>query len=157
MPLTSVFGDWRTLIQSVSLLAFARSSTHPWLRVPVQLHGGSGLGDEYTTTPEQRYMEYMQIMLTDTAVMHSFLAELDPAFVVCHDFDRIGDVDQASRVADHLAPNADVAQLLKASFVEMADAHNASTESLLYEGADAISRRLQRKFNAFETALCAAL
>lgn len=99
-------------------------------------------------------MEYMQILLTDTAVMHSFLAELDPAFVVCHDFDRIGDVEQASTIADHLAPNADLARPMKASFVEMAKTHNVSTEELPYEGAGVIASRLQRKFDAFESSLC---
>lgn len=99
-------------------------------------------------------MKYMQILLTDTAVMHSFLAELDPAFVVCHDFDRVGDVEQASMIADFLAPNAYVAGPLQASFVAMANAHDTSTDTLLYEGADVFASRLQRKFDAFELFLC---
>ena len=100
-------------------------------------------------------MEYMQILLTDIAVVHSFLAELDPAFVVCHDFHRVGDIEQAAMVADFLAPNSEVAEPLQASFVAVAKAHGASTESLLFDGADVIESRLQRKLDAFESALCA--
>ena len=99
-------------------------------------------------------MEYMQILLTDTAVMHSFLAELDPAFVVCHDFNRVGDIEQASMIADFLAPNAYVAGPLKESFVAVSNAHSASTEPLLYHGADVFASRLQRKFDTFESLIC---
>ena len=99
-------------------------------------------------------MEYMQILLTDTAVMHSFLAELDPAFVVCHDFGRVGDVEHASMIADFLAPNIHVAGPLQESFLAVAKVHDASSESLLYHGADVFASRLQRKFDAFESSLC---
>ena len=99
-------------------------------------------------------MEYMQILLTDTAVMHSFLAELDPAFVVCHDFNRLGDIEQAALIADFLAPNAYVAGPLQASFVAVGNARDASREPLLYHGADVFASRLQRKFDAFERLIC---
>ena len=111
-------------------------------------------GDQETIPPEVRYMKYMQLLLTDTAVVHSFLAELDPAFVICHDYSRVGDVEQASVVADFIAPNADVAEPLQASFVAVAKDHGASNQTLPYEGAEIFASRLQRKFDAFESRIC---
>lgn len=100
-------------------------------------------------------MEFTQVMITDIGVMHSFLAELDPAFVICHDFERVGEVEQSSSIADFLAPNADLAESLKQSLIDVARSHGPSTESLPYQGADAVTARLQRKLDAFETDLCA--
>lgn len=99
-------------------------------------------------------MEYMQIMLTDIAVMHSFLVELDPAFVICQEFERIGEVEQSTSIANFLAPNADIAGPLKTSLIEMAHGSGASNEALPYEGADLVAARLQRKFDVFEFDLC---
>ena len=87
--------------------------------------------------------------------MHSFLTELDPAFVVCHDFTRIGDVEQASKVADFLAPTAEVAEALQESFMAVGQVHNASKETLPYHGANVVASRVQRKFDAFESLYCA--
>ena len=107
------------------------------------------------TSSEQLYLEYMQVLITDIAVMHSFLAELDPAFVVCHDYTRIGDVEQASKVADFLAPTPEVAKALQGSFMAVGHVHNESNETLPYQGANLIASRLQRKFDAFESLYCA--
>ena len=98
----------------------------------------------------------MQVLITDIAVVHSFLGELDPAFVVCHDFQRLGELEQSTSIADFLAPNADVAEPLKQSFMDVAIARRPSTETVPHEGAEAIASRLQRKFDSFETALCTA-
>lgn len=118
----------------------------------------SFLGDEGKTTPEQRFMEYLQIMLTDIAVVHSFLAELDPAFVVCHDFSRVGESEQSSLVASFLAPNADVAERLKDSMIDaVAVTHRSASKILPYDGVDVVSARLQRKFDAFESTLCGSI
>lgn len=99
-------------------------------------------------------MQYMQILITDIAVLHSFLSELGPGFVVCHDFDRIGDMDQSAFVSDFLAPNRDVAAMLNESFITVAEGYLASNDTLQYEGADVIASRLQRKFDVFEAEIC---
>lgn len=96
----------------------------------------------------------MQVMLTDVAVVHSFLEELGPGFVICHDYGRVGDADQSAAIADFIAPNGDVAALLQKSFIELSHWHAPSNESLLYEGAEVFAARLQRKFDAFESQLC---
>lgn len=114
----------------------------------------SGLHNEGNPTPQEKYMQYMQVLLTDIAVVHSFLGELDPGFVVCFDYNRIGDANQSASVANFVAPNADVAKVLDNSFVALAEPHAKTTESLLYEGGDVIASRLQRKFDAFESQLC---
>lgn len=74
--------------------------------------------------------------------------------MVCHDYHRVGDADQSAAVADFLAPNEDVAALLKNSFINIATRHASSNESLLYEGADVSEARLQRKFDTFESQIC---
>ena len=100
-------------------------------------------------------MQYMQVLLTDIAVVHSFIEELDPGFVVCHDFERMGDVEQSAAISDFLAPNEVMADLLSSSFVNVGGAWRApSNESLPYEGADAVATRLQRKFDTFESRIC---
>ena len=111
-----------------------------------------GLADD--VQPEQRYMQYMQVLITDIAVVHSFLAEIDPAFVICHRFDKAGEVEQSHLIADFLAPNADIARLLNHSLVEVARPHGTSTAALPYDGSDVIAARLQRKFNALESTVC---
>lgn len=113
------------------------------------------LGDMDVTDAEQLFMEYTQVMITDIAVMHSFLAELDPAFVICHDFERVGEVEQSSSIAAFLAPNADLAESLKGSLIDVARSHGPSTETLPYQRADVVTARLQRKLDSFETSLCA--
>ena len=99
-------------------------------------------------------MKYMQVLITDIAVMHSFLSEIDPAFVVCHHFEQAGEVGQAHMIANFIAPNSDVAERLKQSIVDVATVHGPSTERVSYDGADVVSSRLQRKFDAFELAMC---
>lgn len=103
-------------------------------------------------------MEYMQVLLTDIAVMHSFLAELEAGFVVCHDFDRFGDIEQSATISAFLAPNEGLAALLMESFIDVAGGPRpSSNESLLYEGADVVAARLQRKFDTFESQLCSGM
>ena len=102
-------------------------------------------------------MAYMQVLITDIAVVHSFLGELDPAFVICHDFDRAGESDQSSSIATFLAPNPDVAEMLEKSLINVANAHGPSTESVPYDGADVVTARLQWKFDAFELTLCSSV
>lgn len=100
-------------------------------------------------------MEYMQILMTDIAVVHSLLAELGSEFVVCLDFDHLGDVDRSTVVSDILTPNINLATLLTKSFIEIAGAPRApSNESLPYEGADVVAARLQRKLDTYESKIC---
>lgn len=102
-------------------------------------------------------MQYMNVLFTDIAVVHSFLKELGPGFVVCHDYDRVGNADQAAAIADVLGPNSHVAALLKESFVQVAAVHAPSNVSLLYEGADVVATRFQRKMDAFESHICSVI
>ena len=112
----------------------------------------SWLENEGRSTAEERYMQYMQVLLTDIAVVHSFIEELDPGFVVCHDFERMGDVEQSVAVSDFLAPNEAIADLLSSSFVNVSGAlRPPSNESLPYEAADTVATRLQSKFDTLES------
>lgn len=99
-------------------------------------------------------MEYMQIVFTDIAVMHSFLSELDPAFVICHDFERVGDVEQSSSIAKFIAPNAEVAVPLRKSLIAAARTRGASDEHLPFYDAHVVALRLQRKIDSLESGIC---
>ena len=103
-------------------------------------------------------MIYMRVLLTAVSVIQSFLEGIDPAFVECHDFDYIGDVDQASRIADHLIPRKEDAQRLVAEFSRPAPSTHNNTdleeERLEFEGADLIVARLQLQLDSFESKFC---
>ena len=48
-------------------------------------------------------------MFTSIAVLHSQLLEIDPKFIVCHDFNIINDVDQMGKIANFISPNEEIA------------------------------------------------
>lgn len=81
---------------------------------------------------------------------------MDPGFVVCHDFARLGDANQASKVAEFLAPNTAVAELLARAFVEGVKKASSGddVEPLPYPSENIVIGRLQRKLDAFETVYC---
>ncbi|CAN0167541.1 unnamed protein product [Hapterophycus canaliculatus] len=114
------------------------------------------LKDSESRTHEGRLMDYMQIMFTEIAVVHSLLAEIDPKFVVCHDYARLGEVQQASEIGEVLAPSAELAHLLASSFVEAVVGHDVSNvvEPLSYPFEESLVFRLQRKLDTFEPVYC---
>ncbi|CAM9578416.1 unnamed protein product, partial [Hapterophycus canaliculatus] len=65
----------------------------------------NNLSNPHDTNKQKKFMEYVRVLFTDAAVVQSFLAELDPAFVICHDWNLFGDPDQAQKIADAIAPN----------------------------------------------------
>eukprot|EP00903_Cladosiphon_okamuranus_P015285 g14125.t1 len=76
------------------------------------------LGDWTEDSSERAFMEYTRILFTNTAVLHSFLGEIDPSFIVCHDWDRLGDKEQASKIAGFVAPNDELADMMMNSLVD---------------------------------------
>ena len=58
---------------------------------------------------EERFMRYIRILFTSIAVLHSQLLEIDPKFIVCHDFNMINDVDQMGKIANFISPNEEIA------------------------------------------------
>lgn len=91
-------------------------------------------------------------MFTDAAVVQSFLAELDPAFVVCHDWELFGDPDKAQRIGDFIAPSPDLASLVKTALVESAagGSRHDGNETLPFDPDDYVSARIQHKLDSFE-------
>lgn len=71
-------------------------------------------------------------------MVQSFLAELDPAFVVCHDWSFFGDPDQARKIADTIAPNAEMASLVTEGLIGSAAAgsRHAGNETHLFDDVD---------------------
>lgn len=104
---------------------------------------------------EENFMEYMQILLTDISIMQSLLEEIDPKFIVCHDFARIGDVEQSAKISEFVAPNLEVARFYNESLVDVANSNPRPMveRHLLYENDDVI-KRLQRKLDSFEYKYC---
>lgn len=83
----------------------------------------STLGLPSKISPEERFEKYVRILFTDIAVLQSFLGELGPGLVVCHDWGYLGDRDQASTIAGFIAPNDEVAGLVESSLVKTAIVH----------------------------------
>lgn len=117
------------------------------------------MNDPVELTPEERFLEYIRILFTDIAVLQSFLGEISPGFVVCHDWDSLGDREQASEIAGFVAPNDEIAGLVESSLVDTATEHTISEEGididdLTFFGADKLVARLQRKLDSFEGLYC---
>lgn len=85
--------------------------------------------------------------------MHSFLGEIDPAFVVCHDWEYLGNAEQAKKVSEFISPTPEFASRLEETFVESATARHLGAEDLPF-GADEVVARLQKKLDAFESEFC---
>ncbi|CAN0273734.1 unnamed protein product [Scytosiphon promiscuus] len=108
------------------------------------------------TPQEKLFMENLRIMLTDAAVVHSFLAELDPAFTVCHDWHSFGDSAQAQKIAHFVAPSPEVASVTKQALVNAASggSRHDTNETLPFDLDDVLSSRLQQKLDSFEHFYC---
>lgn len=109
-------------------------------------------------------MQYVRIFFTDTAVVQSFLEELDPAFIVCHDWDRLGDEAQSSKIAAFVSPNDEVADMVRTALVDRAaaavsrhaDEEVIDLDEMIFDGATRLVARLQAKLDSFETRYCGA-
>lgn len=117
------------------------------------------LSDPVKLKEEERFLEYIRILFTDIAVLQSFLFEISPEFVVCHDWDYLGDRDQASQIAGFVAPNEEIAGLVNSSLVDTATAHDFLDEALdvddlTFDGVNDLVARLQRKLDSFEGFYC---
>ncbi|CAM9917607.1 unnamed protein product [Ectocarpus sp. 12 AP-2014] len=112
------------------------------------------LGDRDTTPPGQRFMEYVRIIFTHMGLVHSFLEELDPAFVICHDWDLLGDPEQAKDVSAFISPTEEMASLFERSLIDSARFHTSFNEDLPEDGSDVLVARLQKKLDTFERLYC---
>lgn len=99
-------------------------------------------------------MRYMDVLFTDMGVLQGFLGEIAPEFIVCHDWARMGEQEQASKIARFMAPNDDVAALMEASLLRVANRRVSPPENLPFDDSHALVMRLQRKLDAFETLYC---
>lgn len=108
-----------------------------------------------TPTAEGRFLDYVRVLFTDAAVLQSFMSELPPGHVVCHDWDRLGDEDQASDIAAFISPNKEVAGWVESSLVDSVSANRGhDVDPLPFKDADAVASRLQSKLDAFEARYC---
>lgn len=97
----------------------------------------------------------MRIVFTNIAVIHSFLDEIDPAFVMCHRFDRMGDMKQATVLGNFIGPNEKLAELFRDSLVRRAQLHHdAKRESGGGRDDNAVATRFQLKLDIFESRFC---
>lgn len=139
---------------NVSFVVVLALSVVPVCMFATLRFASSALGDNATTTPQQRYMEYMRIIFTNIAVVQSFVEEIDPAFVICSRLDLWGDAEHAARVAEFVSPSDVFAQKFAEFIVQAADGHTSVEEDLLFEGADKVAARFQRKLDIFEPRYC---
>ena len=110
---------------------------------------------------EEKFMNYMQIILAEIAIVQSLLGEIDPAFVVCHDFDLLGDIDQSLKISKFVSPNEEVFRSYNESMVENVVHHSRSSSSskltkFNYDmsSLEFIVSRLQSKLDSFEYKYC---
>ena len=106
-------------------------------------------------------MDYVRILFTHIAVLQSFLSELPPGLVVCHDWSLLGDRDQASRIAGFISPNPEIAGLVESALMDTAvsDVENQKGgdrqgDEFPFGGSDEYVARLQKKLDAFEARYC---
>lgn len=110
-------------------------------------------------TEEEVFLEYVRILFTNAAVLHSFLGEIDPGFVVCHDWDSLGEEAQASKVAAFVSPNDEVADMISSALVDSVleiphgDGEN-DINALTFHGVESLALRLQDKLDSFEALYC---
>lgn len=110
---------------------------------------------------EEVFLEYVRILFTNAGVLHSLLGEIDPGFVVCHDWDSLGEEVQASKVAAFISPNDEVADMISSALVDSVveiphedGEHEADINALTFGGAESLALRLQDKLDAFEAFYC---
>lgn len=99
-------------------------------------------------------MEYMRMLFTAIAVVHSLLEEIDPAFYVCQRFDLLGDREQTAKVAEFISPNDVIQQLLEDAMVHQADTYKPTVGALPIEGSEKVVARLQKKLDVLEAGYC---
>lgn len=130
------------------------SSRAASLSIPTGILHGRRMGHkEGTRSEEELFVEYMRVLFTDIAVVHSFLSEIGSEFIVCHDWDRLGSTEQASRIANFISPNEEIVGLVESVLVQTAR-NLSNTDALPFEDADALVSRLQRKLDAYEPIYC---
>lgn len=93
-------------------------------------------------------------------MLQSFLGELDRGFIVCHDWDRLGNETQASEIARFVSPNDEVADMVRTALVDNfrpADVHEVMDfDEMTFDGAKTMVARLQVKLDSFEARYCGA-
>lgn len=99
-------------------------------------------------------MEYAKVIFTDMGVVHSLLGELDPAFVICHDWDLLGDPEQAKNVSAFISPTDEMASLYEHWLVGSVRSIHTSEDTLPFVGSDVLVARLQKKLDTFERLYC---
>lgn len=99
-------------------------------------------------------MEYASIIFIHMGLVHSLLGELDPAFVICHDWDLLGDPEQAKNISAFISPTDEMASLFERSLVDSAIIHSSVNDDLPEDGSDGLVARLQKKLDAFERLYC---
>ncbi|CAM9177681.1 unnamed protein product [Ectocarpus sp. 4 AP-2014] len=136
------------------VLYLRRSAKDTVIANTLHRHMPRGMGHaEGALSEEEAFVEYMRVLFTNIAVLQSFLSEIGPEFIVCHDWDRLGNKEQASTIARFISPNDKIAGLVESSLVQTAR-ESSSNDSLPYKGADALVSRLQEKLDAFEPLYC---
>lgn len=112
-------------------------------------------GDWGPSGEYENYKRYFLILLTDLGAVHSLLSELDPAFITCHDFSRLGDPAQANMLANFVAPSAHMAKAMTDSLIESVQkVHNHVTGEVEPNTQRTTVARLQRKLDTMETLFC---
>ena len=122
-----------------------------------QFHMHLGIEEE---SEEERFMRYIRILFTSIAVLHSQLLEIDPKFIVCHDFNIINDVDQMGKIANFISPNEEIANDIISINTDDLKKKNQKKPKLEVDFEPIIEKnmllidRLQKKLDSIEEMIC---
>ena len=122
-----------------------------------QFHMHLGIEEE---SEEERFMRYIRILFTSIAVLHSQLLEIDPKFIVCHDFNLINDVDQMRKVANFISPNEEISNDIMSINTDDLEKKIKKKPKLEVDFEPIIEKnmllidRLQKKLESIEDMIC---
>ena len=107
---------------------------------------------------EANFLKYIRILLADISIMQSLLEEIDQEFVVCHDFDKLGEINQSNTISKFVAPTEEVFRIYNSTMVKTAAVHHhhSSVSQFDYnnEYMEMIVSRIKNKLDSFEYKYC---
>lgn len=92
--------------------------------------------------------------MTDAAVLHSMMGELGEEFITCLSYDDLFKTEHIRRVAEFVAPSAELAQDLVTIMSMNAKGREPEEAHVLSEDEEVMVARLQQKLDVIEKEHC---
>jgi len=102
---------------------------------------------------EKQFMKYINVLFTNIGVLHSFFLEIDPKFIICHDYDKINDLDQLKSISNFVSPTRNIYEEILSIYGKNVR-NRSKNDEFEYENMGIILDRLQKKINLIEEMFC---